>query len=130
MIRRDLLGGLVLVAIGAILLIRNLGYIPPNVEQWWPVILIVIGLALVFNWSGARAEAPVDIGAGTGAPSTKPAEMRVRRWSSPTGGLILIALGLAFLGGNFLGGQNTPPLILIALGLAFVIGRLWRGSSH
>ena len=79
-----------LVAIGAFLLLRNLGYIPPNVEQWWPVILIVIGLAFVFNWSGARAEVPVDTGAGTGAPSTKPAEMRVRRWRSPTGGLILI----------------------------------------
>lgn len=124
---RELLGGLVLVAIGAFLLLRNLGYIPPNVEQWWPVILIGIGLVIVFNRPGARAGVAEDTGAGTLSP--KPAGSREKRWRSPTGGLILIALGLAFLGGNFLGGQNTAPLILIALGLAFVVGRLWRESS-
>jgi len=107
--RRDLLGGTVLLLIGVILLLRNLGYVPRELDQWWPLILIVIGLGIVVGGPG-----PAPAGA-TGE----------RRRRAPVGGLVLIGLGIAFLVGRSLGPQNTGALILIALGLAFVVSRLW-----
>src|SRR5579872_5712070 len=50
--RRDLLGGTVLLLIGVILLLRNLGYVPLELDRWWPVILIVIGLGIVVRGPG------------------------------------------------------------------------------
>lgn len=111
--RRDLLGGVVLLLIGVILLLRNLGYVPRELDQWWPVILIVIGLGIVVGRQG---------------PASAPQEGRAvgeRRRRTPAGGLALIGLGIALLAGRSLGPQNTGALILIALGLAFVVSRLW-----
>lgn len=120
--RRDLLGGIVLLVIGAILLLRNLGYLPAGWDQWWPIILIVIGAAIMF-----RPAPPEMAGAGpAGGPAAGPAGVRGERRHGPTGGLILIGLGLAFLAGNVIGGRSTGALVLIALGLALIVGRLWR----
>jgi uncharacterized membrane protein len=125
--RRDLLGGLVLVAIGVFLLLRNLGYIPPTVDQWWPVILIVIGLALVFSRPGVGAAAREGAGRSPLAPPVEGTTEGHRR--APMGGLILIGLGLALLANNLLGGQAAGPLLLIALGLAVLVGRVWWPPS-
>ena len=111
--RRDLLGGTVLLLIGVILLLRNLGYVPLELDRWWPVILIVIGLGIVLGRQG---------------PASAPQAGRAfgeRRRRTPVGGLVLIGLGIALLAGRSLGPQNTGALILIALGLAFVVSRLW-----
>ncbi len=110
--RRDVLWPLVLVIVGALLLLRNLGYLTPSLDQWWPVILILIGLWVLFPW-------PTPDEGRSPTASTGHAARR------PTGGLILIALGLALLAGNYLGGRNTGALILIGLGLAFLLSRIW-----
>jgi Domain of unknown function (DUF5668) len=50
--RLSTIGALVLIGVGALLLLANLGYIHiprlrPLIAQWWPVILIVVGLFLL-----------------------------------------------------------------------------------
>ena len=43
-------GAVILIVIGVLFLLANLGYIPrlgPLLAQWWPVILIVVGLYLL-----------------------------------------------------------------------------------
>lgn len=125
--RRDILGGLALFVIGVILLLRNLGYIPPALDLWWPVILILIGLAIVVNRPRTTAEGPE--GTGIGAPSPRPPGSTQERRRAPTGGLILIGLGLALLVGNLLGGRTSGALILIAMGLVILVGRIWWGPS-
>jgi len=111
--RRDLLGGVVLLLIGAILLLRNLGYVPQELDQWWPVILIVIGLGIVVGRQ--RPASSPQVGRTVGG----------RRRLTSAGGLALIGLGIAFLAARSLGQQNIGALILIALGFAFVVSRLW-----
>lgn len=125
--RRDLLGGGALLVIGVILLLRTLGYIPADLDLWWPVILILIGLAIVFNRARATAGGPE--GTGIGAPLPRPPGITEERRRAPTGGLILIGLGLALLVGNLLGGRATGALILIAVGLVILVGRIWWGPS-
>lgn len=111
--RRDLIGPIALLVIGVILLLRNLGYISASFDQWWPVILILIGLGVVFRRPSPEETVP---------PNERTA---TERRHPPTGGLILIGLGLALLVSNLLGGRGTGALILIALGLALLIGRIW-----
>ena len=36
--------GLLLLALGVLVLLHNLGYISGSILRWWPVILIMIGL--------------------------------------------------------------------------------------
>jgi Domain of unknown function (DUF5668) len=122
--RRDLIGPGVLIVIGVILLLRNLGYIPASLDQWWPVILILIGLWILFARS-TSTETTHPWGPAPHAPSTAPASPGEGRRHPPTGGLILVGLGLALLVGNLLGGRATGALIIIALGLAILAGRLW-----
>jgi len=43
-------GAVILIVIGVLFLLANLGYIPrlgPLLAHWWPVILIVVGLYLL-----------------------------------------------------------------------------------
>lgn len=47
---RDLTGGLILIAVGLLLLLSNLGIITGWRElwrDWWPVVIILIGLSLL-----------------------------------------------------------------------------------
>lgn len=122
--RRDLIGPFVLIVIGVVLLLRNLGYIPASLDQWWPVILILIGLWILFARS-ASSEVALPQGPSPHAPSATPASPAEGHRHLPTGGFILIGLGLALLAGNLLGGRATGALIMIALGLAILAGRLW-----
>ena len=49
---RSNIGALILIMVGGVLLVSNLGYLPrlgPLFHQWWPLILILIGIALLFR---------------------------------------------------------------------------------
>jgi hypothetical protein len=44
------LGALILIIVGVVFLLSNLGMLPrlgPLFAQWWPVILIVVGIAML-----------------------------------------------------------------------------------
>ena len=43
-------GAIILIVIGALFLLSNLGLVPrlgPFIAQWWPLILIVVGVAML-----------------------------------------------------------------------------------
>jgi hypothetical protein len=49
---RSHLGAVILIVVGALLLVSNLGYLPrlgPLFHQWWPLILILVGVAWLFR---------------------------------------------------------------------------------
>lgn len=49
---RDFTGGIILIAVGVILLLSNLGIISGWRElwrDWWPVVIIVIGLSMLIK---------------------------------------------------------------------------------
>lgn len=41
--------GFIVLAIGLILLLRNIDVLPPNIVAFWPLVLIAIGVYIVFN---------------------------------------------------------------------------------
>jgi len=44
------IGAVILIVLGALFLMHNLGWIPrlgPLFAQWWPVILIVVGVSML-----------------------------------------------------------------------------------
>lgn len=41
--------GFIFVLIGAGMLLKDLGYIPANIEIFWPLILIAVGLSIIFK---------------------------------------------------------------------------------
>ena len=50
--RSSKLGALILIVLGVLFLLGNLGWIPrlgPLLAQWWPVILILIGIYLLIQ---------------------------------------------------------------------------------
>jgi len=52
MLFRSRVGAYVLVALGCLLLASNLGYLPrlgPLFHQWWPLILVIIGVAMLLR---------------------------------------------------------------------------------
>jgi hypothetical protein len=54
MLFRSRTGAVLLIIVGALLLLANLGWIPqlgPLLRQWWPLILIVIGVLMLVNRS-------------------------------------------------------------------------------
>lgn len=117
---RAIEGPFVLIAIGVILLLWNFGYIPKDWGQWWPVLLIVLGLLAVI----VRAQQPEPAIAPPAAPgSTSPEPVRRRRHLG--GGVFLIGLGVAFLLSNSIGRGSFPALVLIAIGLAGLVNRYW-----
>lgn len=122
--QRQLFGGILLLGLGLILLLANFGlgsWI--GWDRWWPLILILIGLVVIF-----RREIEPGAPAGTGEPGLPPgtaeSETAARRRRLPLGGLILIGLGIAFILEDMLGGEALPALILIALGGALLL-RHW-----
>lgn len=46
--------GLILIIWGGLWLAQDLGYIPADVHFFWPVVLIAIGLAIIFNRKTGR----------------------------------------------------------------------------
>jgi hypothetical protein len=146
--RRDsgqLLWGILLVVLGLLFLAGNFGYGTWFVwDRWWPVLLILIGVIMLYRRSeaagpgpeaappapapgpltppagaaapgaGQSAAAPPTPGQPTGAP---PAAHR----RYPTGALILIGIGVAFLLDNLIGGNAFPAFVLIAIGIALLL---------
>jgi len=46
------IGAVILIVLGALFLLSNLGWIPrlgPLFAQWWPLILIVVGVSLLLR---------------------------------------------------------------------------------
>jgi hypothetical protein len=49
---RSSIAAIILIALGVLFLLSNLGLIPrlgPLLHQWWPLILVAVGIALLFK---------------------------------------------------------------------------------
>ena len=102
--------GIVLLVIGIVLQLRNLGWMPLNIEhleQYWPLILVVAGVHMIW---------------------------RSRQRGGLTAGLLVLFLGVWFQLERF-GLIDYPlwrlwPLLLVAIGISMVLkarrGRAWR----
>ncbi len=52
MSKKPVVGAIVLIVLGALFLLSNLGLLPrlgPIFAQWWPLILIVVGVAMLLR---------------------------------------------------------------------------------
>ncbi len=136
--RRDsnrFVGGLVLLGLGLIFLLSNFGYFPAGLwGRWWPLILIAIGLIILLRRPEPAAippEPPFAPGeTPPGMPPAPPAPpTTAQRRDFPTGAIILIGLGLAFLLEDVIGGNAFPALVLIAIGAALLL-RDWNRRSR
>jgi predicted membrane protein len=95
--------GLVVLAFGALLVLENLNVFAFNIRwhDYWPVILIVIGLTKILG----------------------------RRRHGSTGGFVMLFLGCWFLARNVLGYDLDRfffPAIVVVVGAALVLGSLTR----
>jgi hypothetical protein len=126
-----LIWGLLILAVGFIFLLGNLGYIEVNLInlflKYWPILLIVVGLSILIDtlffyrdsagYSDKQAEPSNEV------KEQKISEMRVRRphRGFPFAGIIVIGVGIAFLVNNFTHYDVFVPIILLSVGLAFLI---------
>ncbi len=102
--------GAIFVIVGGLLLFANLNFISlrPILAQWWPLILVVIGLKQLLFWRGPIA------------------------WA---GGLFWMGTGALFLAGN-LGYMQLRitsvlwPLVIIWFGVMMVFGSNGRGRKN
>ena len=89
-------GGLILVAVGAFLLLRNMGFYFPHWLFSWPMILILIGIYTGFKH-----------------------QFRNNSW------LIIMGVGVFFLVNNFIPSLNLEPmfwpLVIIGMGILFIL---------
>jgi hypothetical protein len=49
---RSLLAPLILICLGSLFLLQNLGWVPnlgPLLARWWPLILIVVGVSMLLR---------------------------------------------------------------------------------
>jgi|SRR3990170_92805 len=133
--RRDsnrVVGGLVLLGLGLIFLLSNFGYFPSGLwGRWWPLILIAIGLIILLRRPEPAAIPPEPpFPPGETPPGMPPAPpTTAHRRDFPTGAIILIGLGLAFLLEDVIGGNAFPALVLIAIGAALLL-RDWNRRSR
>lgn len=116
--------GAVLVAVGVIVLLSDLGVLPEaTLDVLWPLLLIALGVWLLFQGRPAKREDVV---------TAFPGEGRARTWVAvrrrfPMAAAVFIALGFAFLLDDLVGPGSTLPLVLMALGIVFLIrGRVAR----
>jgi len=128
--RRDssrLVWGIVLLVLGLMFLLSNFGYgWWFGWSRWWPVILIGLGIWLLYRRGESAQPAP-------GAPATptpagppgesvpQPGEPAAQGQRFPTGAIILIGIGVAFLLEDMVGGNIFPAAVLIAIGLALIL---------
>lgn len=131
---KQLVWGVVLVAVGLIFLLANFGFLDWFTwGRWWPLILIAVGVAMLVrrsreSASGRPAASPppptpgAEHATGRGTTMDQP---RAQRTDFPTGAVILIGIGLAFFLDDVLGGNAFPALVLIAVGVALVLRSRW-----
>lgn len=131
---KQLVWGVVLVAVGLIFLLANFGFLDWFAwGRWWPLILIAVGVAMLVRRSresayGRPAASPPPPAAGAETATGRGTTMdqpRARRTDFPTGAVILIGIGLAFFLDDVLGGNAFPALVLIAVGVALVLRSRW-----
>jgi len=51
---KSAIGAYILIILGILFLMSNLGWIPPIrllISQWWPIILIIVGIAVLIRHS-------------------------------------------------------------------------------
>jgi hypothetical protein len=146
-----LLWGVLLVALGLLFLAGNFGYRTWFVwDRWWPLLLIAIGVILLYrrrmevgaapvgppvtvspppapgaDRPGLPAVGPAEPGAPPGAgppsPAPEPGAPAGESRRFPTGAIILIGVGLAFLFDEMVGGNAFPAFVLIAIGVALLL---------
>ncbi len=117
------IGGLLLLAFGAALLLDTTGTLHMRTGHLFPaIVLIVIGATMTMDRSAFVYRIPERDDAGSG-------RVRVRQHRRGTGGLWLIAIGVwMFISQNHLWGfsfETSWPLFLVMTGLLMVI-RGWR----
>ncbi len=122
--RGRLFWGVALIIVGIAMLLSNLGYLPSILwEQWWPILLIVLGVIFIvrqFSSSASHRERPMDSHSLEVATSSDVPRARERPRVS-SAGLILIGLGVAFLLRGVLGVAIVPAVVLIAIGVAIIL---------
>lgn len=122
--RRDsgrLVWGILLLVLGLIFLLRNFGYgWWFGWGRWWPLILIAIGVVMLYRRSEWGAPAAPPAPAAPGEPGTTAPVPEARR-RYPTGAIVLIGIGLAFLLDDVIGGNAFPALVLMAIGVAVLL---------
>jgi hypothetical protein len=117
----SLAGGLFLVALGVVLIIDDGALLPPVVQRYWPLVLIVWGVWKWFVRYRVREDRWAGPDYGTGLYVIRSRRRQPRGWLP---GLILIGLGGFFVWVNFNlnSGVLFGPLVLIALG----VFQVWR----
>ena len=108
--------GLILIAVGAIVLLLEFVHLPFPVARLWPVLVIAIGVFGLLRRPGWIEE--LDVALPGAAAST---DRHRRRFS-----LVLIGLGLVLLvfSLHLVDERITGPLVLVVLGVLL----LWRRS--
>ncbi len=97
--RSALIGGFILIGLGALFLLDNFNVIPGNVVDWWPVLIVGAGLWLLVQ------------------------AFRRRRHGGLVGGTLLVGLGGYWLLDN-LGRLNADlflPVLFISLGAGLLL---------
>jgi hypothetical protein len=98
--RNALVGGLILIGLGVIFLLDNLNLVPGGVSDWWPVLVIGAGIALLAQ------------------------SFRQRRSGGLVGGTMLLGLGGYWLLANL--GRVSDNLFLPVLFISLGAGLLLR----
>ena len=100
------IGGVLVIAIGAVLLAGNLGYSVPH--NWWAILILIPAVAALVNairFYRAEGQSP-------------------RVMGSAIGGLVMLALALALFFDIGLG--LFWPVVIIVAGAAIVARSMWR----
>ncbi len=118
-----LIWGLLILAVGFIFLLGNLGYIEVDVISlllmYWPILLIIVGLSILFDALFIyRTPANVEVQEQKTAYQEV---MRRHHRGFPFAGIIVIGVGIAFLVNNFTRYDVFLPIILLSVGLAFLL---------
>jgi hypothetical protein len=99
-------GGAILIAIGVIFLLDEMGYALPT--NWWVIFIAIPAVAALFRaWTIFQRE-------GTVGPA----------WGPLVSGIILAVLAVALFFGFDLGA--IWPILLILLGIVVLAGNVWR----
>jgi hypothetical protein len=104
------MGALVLIAIGVVLLLQNLGYSLPR--NWWAIFLLIPAFySLAGAWRSYEHNGS-QVTMGTIGPLI--------------GGLVLLALGIVFLFDVNLNWGIVLPIVLILLGVGALVQAYYR----